>query len=472
MRIRKPNFLIIMVDEQRFPPPYENDIIKEWREKHLRTQTFLKNNGIEFLNHYAASTTYSPGRDSIFTGQYPSPAAFSPDIIWPDPDTVPTFGDYLRVAGYDTFWKGKWHAAKGVTGVNQTYSNEVVELLYDLQNKESTGKEDLKPWVITVSFVTPHDITLFGAITRLMPAFSYEIDCSIPAIPPSPTARENLDTKPAVQKNCREVYPKMIQPLANTETFRRFYYSLQLQVDQEIYKVISTMENSCFYNDTIIIYTSGHGDLMGSHGGLFQKWYQAYEEAIHVPLIIHNPRLAQEKRTIDLLTSHVDLLPTIMGLADADIEQVQEKLKETHADIHPLPGRDLSSLLLDECSSYINEPIYFMTDDDPSMPFNYVSFADKPYVPLTQPSHIETVVVRLPTGTNSALETWKYSRYFGKIEPLPDEFEMYNLTADPIETHNLADPEYAADETKRIQIQLAKILAEQCKTKRCSPSIY
>lgn len=68
----RPNFLIIMVDEQRFPPPYEDDRIKEWRKKYLRAQNFLRNNGAEFKNHYAASTACSPGRASIYTGQYPS----------------------------------------------------------------------------------------------------------------------------------------------------------------------------------------------------------------------------------------------------------------------------------------------------------------------------------------------------------------------------------------------------------------
>ena len=48
------------------------------------------------------------------------------------------------------------------------------------------------------------------------------------------------------------------------------------------------MEQSSFYENTIIIFTSDHGDLLGAHGGLHQKWYNMYEESIHVPLLIHN----------------------------------------------------------------------------------------------------------------------------------------------------------------------------------------
>jgi len=332
----------------------------------------LLNNGIEFKYHYAASTACSPSRGSIYTGQYPSlhgvtqtdgggSTAFTPGIFWLDPNTVPTFGDYLRTAGYDTYWKGKWHAshadiiipgthnsflsydnetgipipqyeqyylkanrldeygfdgwigpephgssphnsgssaAIGLSGRDEIYSGEVIELLHQLQSNHDCGTKENNPWAIVASFVNPHDIALFGAISRLLPALNFEADDSVPSISPSPTAGESLDTKPDVQKSYRRIYPRLIQPLADTEMYRRLYYSLQLKVDQEIYKVLQALKSSPFYKDTIIIYTSDHGDLLGSHGGLFQKWYQAYEEAIHVPFIVHNPQLIPQSRQL------------------------------------------------------------------------------------------------------------------------------------------------------------------------------
>ena len=50
-------------------------------------------------------------------------------------------------------------------------------------------------------------------------------------------------------------------------------------------------------HDTIVVFTSDHGDLLGSHGGLFQKWHNAFEETIHVPFIVHNPRLFRGRST-------------------------------------------------------------------------------------------------------------------------------------------------------------------------------
>jgi len=571
---RRPNILLIMVDEERYPPVYEDEAIRRWRAENLKAQNFLRQYGVEFRNHYAASTACAPSRASLYTGQYPSlhgvtqtdgggDTAFVPGIFWLDPNTVPTFGDYLRTAGYRTYWKGKWHAshpdlpipgthdsyltydsetgeplpenqklylaadrlgeygfsgwigpephgssprnsgssaAIGVSGRDEFYADDVISLLDELEKKD-----DQRPWAIAASFVNPHDIALFGAYTRLLPTFNFAIDPSVPPVPPSPTAQEDLGTKPKVQASYREVYPQLFQPLVDSQTYRRLYYSLQLQVDRQIYRVLKKLQASSFYEDTIIIYTSDHGDLLGAHGGLFQKWYQAYEEAIHVPLIFHNPRLIPKKRTVDLLTSHVDLLPTILGLAGIDLEEAMAELRRDHTEVHRPVGRNLADLILKDNAVFKDEPIYFMTDDDPSKTLNAVTFTGTSFEPVTQPSHIETVIAKLPTGEHNQLQIWKYSRYFDnpqfwstpgcedqqttqencssqvgdkkcslcitttKRSPKADQFEMYNLSEDPLETRNLAHPEFATAKSRAVQIVLAKLLAEECEKKRRYP---
>lgn len=376
-----------------------------------------------------------------------------------------------------------------------------------MEHENALEKSNSKPWAIVASFVNPHDIAIYGAITRRLPSFNFEIDNSVPHIPPAPTAHENLDTKPKAQASYREVYPRLIQPLADTETYRRLYYSLQLKVDQEIFRVLKALQESDFYEDTVIIYTSDHGDMLGVHGGLFQKWYVAYEEAIHVPLIIHNPKLIPKSKSVDVLTSHVDILPTILSLGNIDVKKAMKELQKDHIEVHPPVGRDLTPLILDDNkSSFENEPIYFMTDDDPSRTLNHANPLGIPIEPVTQPCHLETVIVKLPTGKNNRLETWKYTRYFDnpqfwtnpgsedknmqekctvptspdvscklcvtsvKTSPVPDEMEMYNLTNDPTETKNLANPEFATVETMAIQRILSQILSTQCKKKRIYPT--
>ncbi|MBA2132497.1 sulfatase-like hydrolase/transferase [Hydrogenispora sp. UU3] len=240
----KPNILLIMVDQQRYPPVYENEELRIWRKKHLKAQNILAENGFTFKNHYTGSTACCPSRATIYTGQYPSlhgvtqtdgaaKGAYDPDIFWLDPNTVPTMGDYFRAAGYQTYWKGKWHAsaadilipgtktayltynpdngvpipaeeerylradvlnafgfsswvgpephganprnsgssaANGVSGRDVVYAEQTVALIreLDLEYRKKTG-HPVKPWFIVSSFVNPHDIAIFGAISRASP---------------------------------------------------------------------------------------------------------------------------------------------------------------------------------------------------------------------------------------------------------------------------------------------------------------
>ena len=117
---KRPNVLLFMVDEQRYPASYDGPALRNWMDQNLRAQKLLRERGVEFHRHYAQSTACAPSRTSLFTGQYPTlhgvsqtdgigKSAFDPGMSWLDPDTVPTMGDWFRAAGYETYYKGKWH---------------------------------------------------------------------------------------------------------------------------------------------------------------------------------------------------------------------------------------------------------------------------------------------------------------------------------------------------------------------------
>lgn len=575
----KPNLLIIMVDQQRFPVIYENAELKAWRKKYLKAEDMLKSKGLEFLNHYTGSAACSPSRATIYTGQYPSlhgvtqtdgaaKSAYDPDMFWLNPNTVPTMGEYFRTAGYRTYWQGKWHAsdagilvpgthnqflsydpntgvpipsdeqlyinankledfgfngwigpephgsnprnsgssaATGISGRDVVYSQRTADLIRQL-DQELTLVEGSQPtpWLIMCSFVNPHDISLFGAITRLSPHYNFKVDPSVPYIPPAPTASEALFTKPIAQFSYQNVYPYALQPLLDTLFYRQLYYSLQLEVDRHITTVLDALMKSTFYHNTIVIFTSDHGELLGAHGN-FQKWYQAYEETIHVPLIIHNPALFPKPESTDMLTSHVDILPTMLGIARLDERKIQEALCINHTEVHPLVGRNLSPLLQGKKDfKGADEPIYFMTDDNFTKGLNQVSVTGIQYHAVIQPNSIETVIAALPTGRKGAKEIWKYSRYFdnpqfwsipgrwdqftvrgpvtitfnygcfsdtpAKTQPVPDQYEMYNLTRDPLETVNFASSTYSNPSIMEVQAVLHGLLLEQSRKKRLYPT--
>ena len=338
----KPNILLIMVDQQRYPTVYDTEELRAWQKEYLKAQTILAKHGFTFKNHYTGSTACCPSRATIYTGQYPSlhgvtqtvgaaKGPYDPDVFWLDPSTVPTMGDYFRTAGYQTYWKGKWHvsaadilipgtknayltynpdngvpipsdeeryikanvltafgfdgwvgpephganprnsgssAATGVSGRDPVYAEQTVALIQKLdQEYRKKEGQPVKPWFIVSSFVNPHDIAIFGAVTRASAQFAFKVDPSVPFIPPAPTATESLSTKPIAQFSYRNVYPLALQPLEDTLFYRQLYYSLQLEADRQICKVLNALMESAFYHNTIVVFTSDHGELLGAHGG-------------------------------------------------------------------------------------------------------------------------------------------------------------------------------------------------------------
>jgi choline-sulfatase len=600
VRGKGPNILIILCDEMRFPPSYESEATKGFRAAHLDFQNALLANGLTFQRHYIMSAACVPSRASILTGHYPSlhgasqtfaaaKEAYDPDVFWVDPNSVPTFGNYFRAAGYLTFWIGKWHVSNADMLVPGTHEPQLSfdpdsgerdpakEKLYQAANRldpygfagwigpESHGDNAVKdtgssvppgergrdisfaeqateliqeldahpnstPWLVVCSFVNPHDIACYGMFTQptVNPASGFDFTVDESLDPPVPAAEElftsdfqdsledDLSKKPTAQTSYRNTYHVWLNPVVDNDTYLRYYYQLHVDVDGEMMKVFDALQHSRYKDDTIVVFTSDHGEMLLAHAFMHQKMYQAYDETTRVPLMIWYPKGIAGPRSIDTLTSHADLVPTLLGLAGIDEtrrEEIRQMLAVNHSDAAPFVGRDLSPLILgqDDPAS-VNDPVYFMTEDDPSRGLHMKRRIGVGYYPIVQPCHVETAIARLDDG-----HLWKYSRYFDnpqfwsspgtpgvddpdtpgvdvkdilrvelqedpepevyrqpetipceltvKGTPAPDEFEMYDLDQDPMElTNRYGEAEYLSQQT-----MLAQLLQEQCAQKRLRP---
>jgi len=261
---------------------------------------------MNFVNHHIMSAACAPSRASIFTGQYPSlhgvtqtsgvaKSAIEGDLYWLDPTGVPTMGHYFRAAGYETYYKGKWHVSDadlyepGSYDAVATYDNEenpikAMEDIYLEANRlapfgfdgwigpEPHGKNPLnsassgpngigrdaafaeqgatkleelrttkRPWLLVTSFVDPHDITLWGDLTLASPSFYLARQLEGSTVPRRlfddryrVSSEEDLSRKPTAQASYRDVYQQAFQPTQNIEAYRRFYYQLQANVDAHI----------------------------------------------------------------------------------------------------------------------------------------------------------------------------------------------------------------------------------------------
>ena len=466
---------------------------------------------------------------------------------WLRPGEVPTLGHWFRAAGYDTHYQGKWHmshadlfnpATGGALATNdsegrvdqtaiQAYldadpldafgfsgwigpephgapfantgfvrdpliADRVVAWLENRYARRRAGDaEAARPFLLVASFVNPHDIVFAPAWLRRGSPRTPGVE-DPPPVPPSPTDDEDLSTKPAAQIAFRASYLSCYGPAALVEraygtraqAYRDLYYRLHAEVDGPLDRVRRAVTDQGSEH-AVLVRTADHGELLGAHGGLHQKWFNLYDEATRVPFTIARvgPQATEGRQIDDALTSHVDLVPTLLAAADIDQEATAELLRGTHTEVHPLPGRDLMGVVADAATAHVDRPVYLMTRDNmpegdsgASAMARQAGRAANPPLPLRiqVPAHVaanfEGLVARVwdADAAGSAGHLWKIVRSFDdpatwtepgvrhlaangpagpvhRFEPLPNQWEMYDLDADPIEAQNLAnDPAFEA----------------------------
>ncbi len=552
----KPNVLLILTDQLRYPPGYESEELARFRAESMSGVERLRQTGVSFRHHYPMASACAPSRASLLTGQYPSlhgvtqtdglaKTPDSEDMFWLAPDSVPTLGDWFRAGGYRTYFKGKWHASHAHLDAEDgegyllsidddgTPQEENIEkylkadLLDDFGFSEWVGPEphglgkhnmgtvkdpftadetiDLlkrfeqeegeDPWLTVCSFLNPHDDSFFGVVGLLQGLRYHPSD--VPHVEQAPTHDEDLSSKPACQAAYNDSWPKMGAPQPWIQTHLKYYYQVQAAVGEQITRVLDALAASPAFENTIVVFSSDHGDMQGAHGGMHEKWHVAYEEALHVPFIVSSPQLPGGERELEFPTNHADLIPTLLGLTGIDQSEALTKLQEDHTDARPLVGRDLSEAVRRAESVATPEPVLFTTDDEISegsasgaSPVAGVAKKLRVYSVVPQPNHIEMVVAVV--DIDGEQHRVKFSRYHDNMqfwtvpgvrderlagrrtldvtEPEPDEFELYDLTLDPYEERNLAHPDYADNASRALRDTMLTLLIDQLAKKRLTPT--
>jgi hypothetical protein len=345
------------------------------------------------------------------------------------------------------------------------YAQEVVDLFADI-----ASADDDAPWLAVASFVNPHDIAFTGAAWKLLDF--PPITDSIPDVPEAPSQSDSFAGRPDCQRQFKDVWPKVLYPQETDGEYRRLYHFLQVLVDAAIMRILDELDARGLADDTIVVFTSDHGDLLGAHGGLMQKWHNAFDEAIRVPLLVSGPDIDPGAGGVEIATSHVDLVPTLLGLAGVDVEAAAAAVARHHVETQPLPGRDLAPLLTGTVTAdALDAPVYFMTEDQISRGLRMTNrFTGEAFEPVGEPDKVESVITRLPTGRGGVPELWKLNHYYDRLPewqesrgipadpfappPVDAQWELHNLTTDPEERTNLA----AVAAVSSIRAQLETVL--------------
>jgi arylsulfatase len=255
------------------------------------------------------------------------------------------------------------------------------------------------------------------------------------------------------------------------QVFNDYYLNLIRDTDTSLQLLWDGMDQLDLWENTVVIFTSDHGEMAGDHGGIRGKGPFAYEGNAHVPLIIAHPNYPRGKSSA-VLTSILDLMPTLPGLAGVPEAQRREAVKD-------LPGRDFSGVL---ATAETASPQAVR----PGVLFNYVSLftidsdflleavkqgvtgkGDKPSVTELQSKLDKRGFLSFVFDGQ-----YKFARYYAPsnfntpvtLEQIlrDNDVQLFDLKNDPNETRNLAlDPQKNKDLILRMNALLNELIAKE-----------
>jgi arylsulfatase A-like enzyme len=415
---RRPNILLVVSDQERQRGWLPPSVTLPWRDR-------LIAEGLEFTSHFTHSSPCSPSRASLLTGRYLPAHGVTDNVIMPehtelDP-SVPTIGSLLRAGGYRSSYIGKWHLSQAThpdlegygfsdwegndrhfmgwagTGVHfdpVIASNAAHWLRTNAVAEDSSAGHE--PWFLTVALVNPHDVMWFpvdqpgyaerhpeevAGIRRILENAAWKDDDTLPiygepydeVIEELPANfSDDLHAKPEAHRQWRWDQQHglwgFIDPSDTKAWLRHLDYYVQLHrlADQSLGTVLQALHDSGAWDDTVVIFTSDHGDMCGSHG-LRSKGPFVYDEIMRVPLYIRAPGVTSPGTRTDSLATHVDLASTICSLAGVDPAG-------TGTDEPTLQGMDLTPVLADPAVS-VRDHVLFAQDSAQTQNLNNVRYA-------------------------------------------------------------------------------------------------
>lgn len=407
-RSSPPNIVFILTDDMRW------DAMGCMDQPKLRTPHLdrLARSGVLFSNSFCTTSICATNRASILTGQYARRHGIH-DFGTPlnSEAMKKSYPAILRRAGYRTAFVGKWGLGgplpeeefdvwHGYAGQGQYFPEGRDEHLTAIMRRQATGflegVGDGQPFLLCVSTKAPH------AQDRAAHQFQYDpryedLYADLKFQPPLTATTGAFEQLPGFIQTS-EARIRWERRFATPEMFQksvRDYHRLIAGVDDLVGAVIDTLEKNNLHDNTVIVFTSDNGFFLGEHG-LAGKWLM-YEESIRVPLIVYDPRLAEERRGTrpDAMVLSIDLAPTLCALAGREADPGMQ-------------GRSLLPLIRGKKVPWREDWFY---------------------------EHLYGHQGRIPRIEGVRTARWKYVHYLD-TDPLFEQ--LFDLESDPHEMKNLA----------------------------------
>lgn len=326
----KPNILLIITDQQ-----FADAMSCRVGNQHINTPAMdsLAGAGTAYTRAYCANPVCVPSRSSMFTGYYPpETGVLSHEVKELDFHRFPCMGKIFRDAGYETGYVGKWHIPIPLANVDASgfeYSANIRTNGADLKNSEAAidfvRQKRHKPFLLVASYNNPHNICEWARGTRgnKLPDGNIGTPPAMDECPPLPANHQPGENEPDIVTLLRKSYhASRFFPVGQfgEKEWREYiwaYYRMIEMVDKRIGKLLDGLRESGQEDNTVIVFTSDHGDCHSAH-----KWNQKtmfYDEAARVPFIIAYKGHTSATISDRLVQTGVDLIPTLCDYAGIPI---------------------------------------------------------------------------------------------------------------------------------------------------------
>lgn len=485
----------------------------------------LTRQGITFRNHYIASAMCTPSRAAFYSGHPPQvngvfnqmETGWVPNLS----RDRPNMGSMMKKLGYRTAFFGKWEMEADIIppkptvnysealqpygfdiyqpdgdkpgAPNQGYDTDVYtagEGVRWLRGNVPALRESGQQFFLIMSYLNPHDIMYADANVPGTPQVQQGISKEAIVTPPKNSLySQRWHTAPSVTLTESLSAPGMPAALAEYHTgwegvlgtiptnrpdmwevFNDYYLNMIRDTDRSLQQLEDALDELALWDETVVIFTADHGEMAGDHGGIRGKGPMAYEGNSHVPLIVVHPDYPQGQSS-DVVTSHLDLMPSLPGLAKVPQNQRSDAVKG-------LPGRDFSGVLATAGTAgpqavrrgaLFNYVGPLTIDADYCVAGMKELLQNKPAPPLTE---LETKLNKRGFMSFVFDGQYKFARYYAPNnfntpttlqEILRDnDIQLFDLKDDPHETNNLAlDTHKNGDLVLRMNALLNELMASE-----------
>ena len=347
----KPNILFIMADQlaARYLRAYGHKLVKAPNLDRLAKE------GVVFDNCYSTSPLCAPARATIMSGLLPSRTGVY-DNAAEFPSAIPTWAHYLRLQGYHTCLSGKMHFVgpdqlhgleerlttdiypadfgwtpdwrlkqeriewwyHNMTSVLQPGIAEITnqlefddDVLFQAQRKlyDYARYSPEKPFAMAVSFTHPHDP--YAARKKFWDLYT-DSEIGLPTVPHMPRAKLDAHSQRLYDVSAMDDY-KVTH--TDIRAARQGYYANISYIDDLIGQLMGTLRSLGQLENTVVVFTSDHGDFLGERGLWYKMSY--LEPSSHVPLIVWHPQQFKPRRVIEPV-SLADIMPTLAAIGGTE----------------------------------------------------------------------------------------------------------------------------------------------------------